>query len=578
MTDFQLTKHRIIFLFFLLVGGVQMKAADVKEVSHEAFVFIDSTNALTIDELGHMQFIPLTNHNFGFNVHRAWLKLPLNDSIKYHDYLQVGKYNTFPITLYGIDSAGSWEVIQKMSFKRRDVYKTQAFRKYEYLIVKTEELNVPTLLPIRLLADTSIVLSIDSDENFIFFISTILMLLIAIGSLSSFFVTKQYFYLVYFFQLIFILGWVAYDSGYTKLFLSNTGIIWWVNISLAMIFFICLPLILMLKVINYHSELWWFLKVLLGFIVFQFIMVLIGFDLVRMITVEVSIAMISLIFLTLYFRQTIHGSNKQLFTAAYLLVLIIPIGKPLLLLGVLPDSFFTRMSYEFGLMLESILWGIYIVLNNIEEFRSRIELETNLTILEKKSKYSLIEGQESERNWFGKELHDNIGSTLSAVRLLIQTDPKSTDKYLKSINEELIQLSSRYQNPLEDNESLEKSIQRYIGVINQSDSVAVSLEYNTHAADQLPPQDKLNIYRVIQELLTNAIRHGEATKLALQVLKAEKDHLIIYVEDNGKGFPEDYKEGVGFTNIRTRLQHRLIDFSVSSKPGVGAQVQLIIQL
>jgi signal transduction histidine kinase len=84
------------------------------------------------------------------------------------------------------------------------------------------------------------------------------------------------------------------------------------------------------------------------------------------------------------------------------------------------------------------------------------------------------------------------------------------------------------------------------------------------------------VYRIVQELLNNAVKHSGADQVLAQVMRQEQT-LTITVEDNGKGFdPEssDFKSGAGFRNIRSRVDYLKGQLDIQSAPGKGTSIHI----
>ncbi len=95
-------------------------------------------------------------------------------------------------------------------------------------------------------------------------------------------------------------------------------------------------------------------------------------------------------------------------------------------------------------------------------------------------------------------------------------------------------------------------------------------------------QRELLIYRIVQECLTNVIKHSEATKAKIFLSKI-RGHIKIIIQDNGKGFdPENAikvgnKGGLGFLGMRERLRLAHGKLNIESKPGKGSKISVIIE-
>lgn len=189
----------------------------------------------------------------------------------------------------------------------------------------------------------------------------------------------------------------------------------------------------------------------------------------------------------------------------------------------------------------------------------RIEKEKQL------SNYTaLMEGQEQERQRMARDLHDGLGCQLSAIKLGLSRIPAAsipqelslqqvTDQLDASIRE--LRWISRNMMP---ESLLTLGLQEALKDLCSSVmSPQLRLVYNAYNIDPaLPLSTQTMIYRMIQEIITNAVKHANATTIMLQCSQ-EEDSFFVTVEDNGKGF-DPYKhqsEGIGLKNIRNRIDY-----------------------
>jgi signal transduction histidine kinase len=91
---------------------------------------------------------------------------------------------------------------------------------------------------------------------------------------------------------------------------------------------------------------------------------------------------------------------------------------------------------------------------------------------------------------------------------------------------------------------------------------------------------EVNIFRMVQEILTNAIKHSEANEITIH-LTQHHDSLNIIIEDNGKGFipkNRDKKEGMGLPNIEKKVEHMGGTFTIDSTQGKGTSILIDLPL
>ncbi|MES2651071.1 MAG: ATP-binding protein [Bacteroidota bacterium] len=228
-------------------------------------------------------------------------------------------------------------------------------------------------------------------------------------------------------------------------------------------------------------------------------------------------------------------------------------------------SYFILGTSSMLAMIIAIIWFVYsyqrkLSLRNaeykaIEELMQRNEL---------KSAYAVIEGQERERKRIAAELHDNIGGLMSTLHIFSDLAHKETSiedvKRLNSkVNEVSLQLITEIRKL-----AYELDLRTLSGF-----GLRVALEQlceSIHALKKLdvvsiidlkqPIEDivSMNLYRIIQELFTNTLKHAQAGKVRLELAEIESELTLIY-EDNGKGFDTRLLPiGMGLENIRKRTQ------------------------
>jgi two-component system sensor histidine kinase UhpB len=197
---------------------------------------------------------------------------------------------------------------------------------------------------------------------------------------------------------------------------------------------------------------------------------------------------------------------------------------------------------------------------------------------------NIIKAEERERNRWAEELHDNIAQLLGVVRLyvgMITTQPgkekemiqKTTELVEQSITE-IRQLSANLKPPVFDEEGLQGAIQNLIANISRVKELNFILKINDEICNQyLNDEQKLMIYRIVQEQLNNIIKYASAQNVFIQI---EIDHpqVMVNIKDDGIGFDADKLEsGIGLKNIRGRLNLFNGNLEVISAPGQGCELR-----
>ncbi len=187
--------------------------------------------------------------------------------------------------------------------------------------------------------------------------------------------------------------------------------------------------------------------------------------------------------------------------------------------------------------------------------------------LEEKERYErllteqMIAVQEREREWIGREMHDNVSQVLTTVKLYLEMAskqecnpliPRSMQLVNSSITE-IRNLSHQLSAPTLGTGSLIDSIDTLLETLQFS--TTLSIEFN-HDGFQVPlvMSQKLALYRILQEQLNNILKHAEATKVRVSLYQ-QCDEVVLTIKDNGKGFDCKMKsKGMGLNNITSRAK------------------------
>ena len=167
---------------------------------------------------------------------------------------------------------------------------------------------------------------------------------------------------------------------------------------------------------------------------------------------------------------------------------------------------------------------------------------------------AFIEGEEKEKVRIGRELHDGIAQEVVAIKLAMQqqkADPKLIDELtrisldIRNISHELMPQTLK---EFGLKFAFEDICQKILG------PSGILYELNTHIPDErLPHKIEITLYRVFQELVHNIIKHSQATEVLIQLRKMN-NHILLVVEDNGKGLSKEKSDGIGINNLKSRVQ------------------------
>lgn len=224
---------------------------------------------------------------------------------------------------------------------------------------------------------------------------------------------------------------------------------------------------------------------------------------------------------------------------------------------------------------------------NKKELEMR-EIEELLKSEELKSAYALLEGKDNERLRIANDLHDRMGGQLSTIKiyldLLAETSlSEKQQEWWGKLNdstenaiEEIRSIAHDLGNSTLDYYGFQSAIEQLCTVINESKKMNVLL--NVSMLDELTPKLAREMYQVIQELMTNALRHADATNVHLDITVVKEEFTLIF-EDNGRGFNTDeHSEGLGLKSIQLRVERNGGQITIDSQPTRGTTFIIDIPL
>jgi signal transduction histidine kinase len=196
---------------------------------------------------------------------------------------------------------------------------------------------------------------------------------------------------------------------------------------------------------------------------------------------------------------------------------------------------------------------------------------------------ALLEGQELERGRLSRELHDETGQALTSIllglKLLEQQVGKEPVAQIRALVGSALadvrRLTVELRPPALDDFGLAAALERLTSVVAARSGLNVQLEVGTGST--LPPEYETALYRIVQEGLTNIVKHADASSVSV-VVAFTASSVRTVIEDDGVGFRiEDVREGaLGLVGMRERVS--LLDgrFDIESAPGAGTT--LVIDL
>ena len=231
----------------------------------------------------------------------------------------------------------------------------------------------------------------------------------------------------------------------------------------------------------------------------------------------------------------------------------------------------------------------------IAEQDRELQIQKTETILKEKeieTINAMISGQEKERLRLAGELHDNLGSTLATVRMQVENlernldkvdDPKSllqkTNILVNEAYEKVRSISHQRNSGVMAKNGLLPAIQKLARTVSNPNSLTIEIQ-DFGLENRIPNELEITIFRIIQELVTNIVKHAKATEATISLTQHDNE-LNIMVEDNGKGFKANKlqeKNGMGLGSIERRVEHLEGAMEVDSTIGRGTNVSIDIPL
>lgn len=204
---------------------------------------------------------------------------------------------------------------------------------------------------------------------------------------------------------------------------------------------------------------------------------------------------------------------------------------------------------------------------------------------------AIIEAEQKERERIARDLHDGIGQLLSAAKLNVSglehtAQFKNTDdtKALKNaiglIDESVKEIRNISHNMLPGSlikGGLVQALEDFISKVNNN---KFKIKLQVHDFNQrLEPASESVLYRIIQEIIGNIIKHAKATSVSVQIIKHENE-LVIMIEDDGVGFDVNkvQQNSMGLKNIESRVAYLKGKVNFDSSPGSGTTVVIEIPM
>ena len=586
---------------FLLVGSASVGYGHgIDLVPHSKSVqtldSIHHSNALKL--FGADQNLIVGNTSFGFSQNYFWILVDVPPEVKlseryvldidnpHIDY--VSAWLVSEGVFYGLGQSGDRIPFSRRTFEnRRNVFPVIFQNNADQLLVLVDKRNASVTVPLKLWERQAF----DRDEaksNMIYGLYFGMLLLIVLYSILIYATQRSAIYIWYTAYVLCLFVYLFTHVGFGFQFLFPNQFEWSNYLRLIMIVLIVvsqirftqlyLPVKLVAPIIYkiYNGVIvallaiiiWWILvpglfttytiiviNVIYGFVALSFLLLVIA--LVR----SWKVARTSVLFYGIAFSMNVLASTVMIFQE-YGIVGIGSFPLPPLFIG----SFFEILIFAIGLSYKSKLIG-----------DDRKKLLDDISFLQNQAMQSFVNGIEEEKIRVANELHDDVASQLSLLKM--KMDNSSNPELAQQIVEisDGVRKISHQLNPVSLNEEtfLEKT--RELIAEHRMAGLSINLRmFDVQSA--IREETGLQLYRILQESLQNIEKHAQSNDVEVQIF-AHDNQLIMTIEDDGVGFEiENQPQGLGTKNMRLRTEQIGGEFSISSSIGDGTSIMITVPL
>ncbi len=232
------------------------------------------------------------------------------------------------------------------------------------------------------------------------------------------------------------------------------------------------------------------------------------------------------------------------------------------------------------LTLEVLVFTRYIFKDVIANQRKYYRLKNLNEKLEESFQYRLLQTSQNERNTILADVHDSLGGYLAALQIRLSedlVDKKMLKNIANAFQKEYRGLLQNLHTPEIKVNNFSDEIKTYCQEMNTIYDTEILTEFDV-SQKKLSKEKCLNLYRILTELITNALKHAEASTIKVGV-NDDNDHALeIFVKDDGKGLSKSSNKqhkAFGLSNIKTRVEQFNGSFEISS-PQKGGTLAVVI--
>lgn len=262
------------------------------------------------------------------------------------------------------------------------------------------------------------------------------------------------------------------------------------------------------------------------------------------------------------------------------------------------EEFFTQENQVITIVLIGVLllllMGVALLLFFFFSRKKIVEKELEKKTLEinhqKEMIQSIIVTQEKERQRIAQDLHDDISSKLNVINLnanLLKDGELSAEEYI-IVNDSILEATDKTLEsarkiahnllpPILDKFGLKAALEELTDSFNNSRKI--SIKYNLeYPKAYLKPEKELHLFRIVQELINNSVRHGKAKNSTLNI-SLQNNALLFNYTDDGSGFNPNnvnQKKGLGMKNIESRVAILEGNYTINTAENKGFKITIIL--
>lgn len=251
-----------------------------------------------------------------------------------------------------------------------------------------------------------------------------------------------------------------------------------------------------------------------------------------------------------------------------------------------------NLLFFISLTFALVLVGLYLIYLN-HRHRQEVKFQKTVVELTEKKSNAALEAEIMERKRIGQELHDSLGHLLSLAGLNTSVLYKRKDipeekrkelleslmKIIDDAFDEVRDISHNLAPSLLSERGLKGALKSISDRVNQSTTLTMSFD-TFGLNDKLDNLIENTLYRTIQEIVNNTIKHADATKLFIQIAQGNNE-ITLMAEDNGKGFNlEEIKNqsSYGLTHMKSRIENLKGNIFIDSNPNRGTIISILMPL